>query len=395
METMAKRDLYEILGVDRNAGAEQIKKAFRNRARHLHPDNRESGDEAAFKELAAAYEVLSDERKRSLYDRYGHDGLAGGAGGFEGVDLGAFSDLSEIFAQFFGGSPRSGFRRSTQERGADLKYDLEIDFLQAVFGVEKKVNVKHLEECSVCTGSGAATGSGPVRCGTCQGSGQIKQTTQTFLGHFTQVITCPNCSGEGTRVEKPCTNCKGHGQVRKSREIELKIPPGIDSGARLRVPGSGDQGRRGAPPGDLYVIVHVAADPVFNREGMNIHVRQPIGFALAALGGEMMVPTVEGVKVLKIPQGTQTGSTLVMREMGVPQLSDPTRRGDQFVHVVVETPTKLSSEERKLLEKFAESRGEKLSVSKAQKKADAAKNGTSIIDKISEAFKPKDGAGES
>ncbi|MBI4533072.1 MAG: DnaJ domain-containing protein, partial [Candidatus Melainabacteria bacterium] len=255
---MTKRDYYEILGVDRQASLDQIKKAFRSRARHLHPDNKESGDEAAFKELAAAYEVLSDEQKRSLYDRYGHDGLSGGVGGFEGVDLGAFADLSEIFAQFFGGGPRSGFRRSTVERGADLKYDLRIDFLEAVFGAERKISIQHLEGCTVCDGSGAEKGSGPVRCGTCQGTGQIKQVSQTFLGHFTQVLTCPNCEGEGTRIDKPCAKCKGRGQVRKGKEIELKVPSGIDSGTRLRVPGAGDQGRRGGPPGDVYVIVHVA-----------------------------------------------------------------------------------------------------------------------------------------
>src|SRR5262249_48671509 len=221
METMSKRDYYEILGIDRHANPDQIKKAFRNKARHLHPDNKDSGDESAFKELAAAYEVLSDERKRSLYDRYGHDGLSGGPTGFEGVDLGAFADLSEIFAQFFGGSPRSGPRRPAVERGADLKYDLELDFLEAVFGTEKKISFRHLEDCTACSGSGAAQGSGPVKCATCQGMGQIRQTTQTFLGQFSQVLACPNCQGEGMRIEKPCSNCKGRGQVRKAREIEV------------------------------------------------------------------------------------------------------------------------------------------------------------------------------
>ena len=399
METMSKRDYYEVLGVDRNATAEQIKRAFRNKARHLHPDNKESGDEAAFKELAAAYEVLSDENKRSLYDRYGHDGLAGGQAGFEGVDFGAFADLSEIFSQFFGGGTRSGYRRPTVNRGADLKYDLELDFLEAVFGVEKKISVRHLEDCTACSGSGAAQGSGPVRCSTCQGMGQIRQTTQTFLGHFTQVLTCPNCEGEGTRIDKPCSNCKGRGQVRKSREIEVKIPPGIDSGARLRVPGQGDQGRKGGPPGDLYVIVHVAEHPVFVREGTAIHVQQPISYSMAALGGEIVVATVEGAKILKVPPGTQTGTTLVMREQGVPVLNNPARRGEQFVHLTVETPTKLSSEERKLLERLAELRGESLTVSGSPKKEDGhrngGKNGGSIFDKITEVFKPKDGADES
>jgi len=394
METMSKRDYYEILGIDRNANPDQIKKAFRNKARHLHPDNKDSGDEAAFKELAAAYEVLSDERKRSLYDRYGHDGLSGGPTGFEGVDLGAFADLSEIFAQFFGGSPRSGPRRPAVERGADLKYDLELDFLEAVFGTEKKISFRHLEDCTACSGSGAAQGSGPVKCATCQGMGQIRQTTQTFLGQFSQVIVCPNCQGEGMRIEKPCSNCKGRGQVRKSREIEVKIPAGVDFGARMRVQGEGDKGRKGGPPGDLYVILHVKEHSIFVREGTTIHVNQPISFSMAALGGELLVPTVEGAKILKIPAGTQTGTSLVMREQGVPVLSNPTRRGDQVVHLIIETPAKLSSEERKILERLAELRGEQLTVSSSHKKEESQRNGTNIFEKITEVFKPKDSADE-
>lgn len=365
---MSKRDYYEILGVERGATPEQIKKAFRNKARHLHPDNMESGDEAAFKELASAYEVLSDEQKRSLYDRYGHDGLSGGSSGFEGVDFGAFSDLSEIFSQFFGGGGggRQGFRRSTVERGADLKYDLEMDFLEAVFGSEKKISVKHLEDCTVCTGSGAAPGSGPVTCATCSGAGQIRQTTATFLGHFTQVLTCPNCNGEGTRVDKACNNCKGRGQVRKSRDIEIKIPAGIDNGARLRIPNAGDQGRKGGPPGDVYVIVHVREHPTFVREGSTVHVKQPLSFSMAALGGELMVPTVEGPRPLKIASGTQSGTTIVMRETGVPILNNPSKRGDQVVHLFVETPVRLSGQEKKILEELAQLRGESLTLPKAE-----------------------------
>jgi molecular chaperone DnaJ len=366
---MSKRDYYEILGIERNATQDQIKRAFRSKARHLHPDNQDSGDESAFKELAAAYEVLSDEQKRSLYDRYGHDGLTGASGGFDGVDFGAFSDLSEIFSQFFGGGGggRSGFRRSSVERGADLKYDLQLDFLEAVFGTEKKVTIKHLEDCTVCSGSGASPGSGPVKCATCTGMGQIRQTTQTFLGHFTQVLTCPNCNGEGTRIEKACTNCKGRGQVRKSREIDIKIPAGIDSGARVRLPNAGDHGRRGGPPGDVYVVIAVSEDSTFIREGSTIHIKQPISYSMAALGGEVLVPTVEGPKAIKIAAGIQSGTTITMRDQGVPHLSNQTRRGDQIVHVQVETPSRLSSEEKKLFEKLAELRGESLTAAKPEK----------------------------
>lgn len=388
---MAKRDLYEILGLDRNASQDQVKKAFRNKARHLHPDNMDSGDEAAFKELAAAYEVLSDERKRSLYDRYGHDGLSGGAGGFDGVDLGGFADLSEIFAQFFGGGPRGGSRHSTVDRGADLKYDLQLDFLEAVFGLEKTISVKHLEGCTVCTGSGAAPGSSRNKCATCNGQGQIRQSTSTFLGQFTQVISCPNCEGEGSRVEKPCSNCKGRGQVRQSRDIELKVPAGVDSGLRMRVAGAGDQARRGGVPGDLYVVLQVTDHPDFIREGTTIHLRQSISFSMAALGGELMVPTVEGAKAIKIPAGTQTGTTLVMKEHGVPYLNTPGKRGDQIIHLQVDTPTRLSSEEKKLLEKLAELRKEQLHLPKGQKTEETSKENSSILDKISDVFRGKDG----
>jgi molecular chaperone DnaJ len=392
---MAKRDYYEVLGIDRNATQDQIKKAFRNKARNLHPDNIDSGDEAAFKELAAAYEVLSDDSKRSLYDRYGHEGLAGsGRGGFDGgMDFGGFSDLSDIFAQFFGAPRSGGGRRSTVERGADLKYDLEIDFVEAIFGLDKKISVPHLESCSVCTGSGAAPGSARVQCTTCSGAGQIRQTTQTFLGHFTQVLTCPNCQGEGTRVEKACTNCKGRGQIKKTHELDVKIPPGIDSGVRLRISGAGDQGRQNGPPGDLYIVVHVREHELFDREGTTIHLRQPISFAMAALGGELLVPTVEGAKPLKIPTGTQTGTTLVMKEHGVPHLNHPGRRGDQLVHLVVETPTRLSSEEKKLLERLAELRKERLHLPKDVEKDDDKKDG-SIIDKLADVFGLKEGKDE-
>ncbi len=403
---MSKRDFYEVLGIERNASQDQVKKAFRNKARHLHPDNMDSGDESAFKELALAYEVLSDEQKRSLYDRYGHDGLSGGGGGFEGVDLGSFADLSEIFSQFFGGGQRSPFRRSSAERGADLKYDLNLEFLEAVFGAEKKISIKHLEDCTVCSGNGAAPGSGPVTCSTCSGAGQIRQTAATFLGHFTQVLTCPNCNGEGTRIEKSCSNCKGRGQIRKTREIELKVPAGIDSGARLRIPSAGDQGKRNGPAGDVYVVIHVSDHTVFIREGTTIHLKQPISFSMAALGGELIVPTVDGEKLIKVSAGTQSGTTILMREQGVPHLNNQSRRGDQVIHLQLQTPVKLSAEERKLLEKLAELSGETLSkpaaagnepAKQTSKESSAkaaqkqtAKDSSSIIDKLADLFGSKD-----
>jgi molecular chaperone DnaJ len=359
---MTNRDYYEVLGVQRSATPEQIKKAFKKKAAELHPDNSDTGDESKFKELMAAYEVISDEQKRSMYDRYGADGVKGTR--FDsGFDMNSFGDLTDIFEYFFGGGMRTGGRRANQpQRGNDLKYDLELDFHDAVFGVEKKINIKHLEDCSECAGSGAAAGYKPAQCTTCGGMGQVRQTASTLFGHFTQIVPCPTCDGEGTKIDHPCGECKGKGQIRKPKNLEIKIPAGVNHGARLRVGGGGDHGRKGAPPGDLYVVLHVKPHPRFQRDGVNIHITQPISFSMAALGGEVLIETVGGEKVLKIPSGTQSGTVIVMREQGVPHLGNPQKRGDQLVHVVVETPTKLSSEEKQLLKKLAELRSESLTV---------------------------------
>jgi molecular chaperone DnaJ len=383
---MTNRDYYEVLGVDRSATTDQIKKAFKKKAAQLHPDNKDTGNEAAFKELVAAYEVLSDDQKRSMYDRYGADGVKGTRFDSNSFDFSAFGDLSDIFDYFFGGGMRTQSRRRNQpERGSDLKYDLELDFHEAVFGVEKKISVKHLEECTECSGTGTAAGYKPVTCATCGGIGQVKQVASTLFGHCTQILPCPTCDGEGTKIDHPCGECKGKGQVRKPRNIELKIPAGVDNGARLRVGGGGDHGKRGALPGDLYVVLHVRSHPKFRREGMHIHINLPVSFSLAALGGEVLIETVGGDKVLRIPAGIQTGTVITMRDQGVPQLGNPQKRGDQLVHVVVETPTKLSEEEKQLLKKLAELRGESLTVN-----ADAhGKEGHSLFDVIAGVFKSK------
>ncbi|HEY9784281.1 MAG TPA: molecular chaperone DnaJ [Candidatus Obscuribacterales bacterium] len=436
---MAKKDYYETLGVSKSASPDEIKKAFRGRARQLHPDNKDSGDEQAFKELAEAYEVLSDPQKRATYDRYGHEGVKGTTRGFDNFDFSSFSqfgmdDIADMLDAFFGGGGafRSGGRRGGPEQGAHLKYDLEIDFLEAVFGCDKTINIRRLEECDTCKGSGAAPGSSPITCVTCAGMGQVQQVMNTFFGQTIRVIACPACQGSGTKIDKPCKDCKGDGLLRKQREFQIKVPAGIDVGTRLRLSSAGDKGRRGGPYGDLYVVVHIREHETFVRDGDTIHVRQPIGFALAALGGEILVPTVEGVKVVKIPSGTQTGATVVMKNLGVPRtrFNQPGKRGDQIVHLLVETPTRLSSEEKKLLERFAELRGEKLSLSKSDlakveaskreaahdtkdedddsavdsKKGDAKKarnkekreesqnkDDSSFLDKIVDAFRPKNG----
>lgn len=416
MATMVKRDYYEVLGIAKNASSDDIKKAFRNHARKLHPDNKDSGDEAAFKELAEAYEVLCDQEKRAQYDRYGHAGVQ--SRGFDNVDFSSFAGfgMDDIIDMFFGGGMRSTFRRGGPEQGAHLKFDLEIEFLEAVFGVERKISIRRLEDCENCSGSGATPGSAVAQCQTCAGAGQVQQVVNSWFGQSVRVMECHDCQGSGKKIEKPCKQCHGQGQLRRIREFDLKIPAGIESGARLRLSNGGDKGRQGGPFGDLYVVCHVREHNNFVREGDTIHIRHHIGFSMAALGGETMVPSVDGSKLLKIPAGVQSGTTLLMRDLGVPHLNNPARRGHQVVHVVVETPAKLGREERTLLEQLAQIRGERLTVSQEDreaaeladkgakhaesqqhqdKKHDKAENGdkhdTSILDKIVGAFKPKNG----
>ncbi len=410
---MATGDYYDILGVGKNAGADEIKKAFRKKAAELHPDNQDTGDEAKFKQLVTAYEVLSDENKKTLYDRYGEDGLKRGGAGTGGAygqefDMSAFSDLSEIFEYFFGGGMAGGRRpRSASLRGADLRYDMDLDFLEAVFGVEKKIHIKHLRSCETCKGSGGAPGSNTQVCNSCGGHGQVRQTTSTLFGHFSQITTCPACEGEGTKVEKACEDCKGKCLIRKERTLELKIPAGVDNGSRVRVSGEGDSGKRGAGTGDLYVILHVKGHDKFVREGTTIHIKQAISMSMAALGGEMVVDTVGGKRLLKIPHGTQTGTVMTMKGEGVPHLSHPDRRGNQQVHLYIETPSKLSDEEKELYKKLAELRGEKLVVPESERPVpppesgkDAKEHGKSdkehhsFFDAIAGVFKGKGANGD-
>ena len=377
---MAKRDYYEILGLAKGAGADEIKKTFRNRARQLHPDNKESGDEAAFKELAEAYEVLSDEQKRAAYDRYGHEGVKGSTRDFDNVDFSSFGGVNfeDILESLFGGAGRGGFggfsgggaAQAGPRQGAHLKYDLELEFLDAVFGVEKKITVRRLEDCTTCEGSGAAAGSTTKTCTTCNGQGQVRQMVNMLFMQSYQIIVCPDCSGAGKKIEKPCKDCRGAGQVRKPKELDVKVPAGVENGTRLRVSQAGDKGAKGGPYGDLFVLLHVKEHATFIRDAQTIHIKQPVSFSMAALGGEMLVPSVEGNKTLKVPAATQSGSQIVMKGLGVPYLSVNSHRGavrgDQIIHVVIETPSKLSSEERKLFERLAELRNEKLTVAKEE-----------------------------
>lgn len=342
---MAKRDYYEILELERTASEAEIKKAYRRLAMKFHPD-RNPGDAAAeesFKEAKEAYEVLSDPQKRSAYDQFGHAGLDGGRGGGNPGDV--FGDIfGEVFGDIFGGGRRGG---QQVFRGADLRYELELTLEQAVFGHNAEIEIATLAECETCTGSGAAKGTTPTRCGTCGGVGQVRSQQ----GFFSVQQTCPRCKGRGKIIDQPCDSCYGQGRVRRARTLQVKIPAGVDTGDRIRLTGEGEAGRNGGPPGDLYVEVAVSKHPIFEREGADLSCEVPIGFTTAVLGGEIEVPTLGGHARLKIPGETQSGKVFRLRDKGVrPVRGGPT--GDLYCRVVVETPVNLTSEQKDILRKF-------------------------------------------
>ncbi|WOK98279.1 chaperone protein dnaJ A6, chloroplastic-like [Canna indica] len=350
----ADADFYSVLGVSRNASKSEIKSAYRKLARSYHPDvNKEPGAEQKFKEISNAYEVLSDDEKRSLYDKYGEAGLKGA-----GMGTGDFSNPFDLFETLFegmGGMGAMGGARAARNRpmqGDDESYNLVLNFKDAIFGVEKEIEITRLENCGTCDGSGAKPGTKPSKCSTCGGQGQVISSARTPLGVFQQVMTCSTCGGTG-EFSTPCNTCGGDGRVRKTKRISLKVPAGVDSGSRLRVRSEGNAGRRGGPPGDLYVFIEVLSDPVLNRDGTNILYTCKVSYIDAILGTTMKVPTVDGMVDLKIPAGTQPGTTLVMAKKGVPYLGKPNTRGDQLVRVQVEIPKRLSNEEKKLIEELA------------------------------------------
>ena len=350
---MTKRDYYEILGVARNASEEAVKKAYRQMALKYHPD-RNPGDrecEEKFKEASEAYEVLRDPEKRSLYDRFGHDGLKrSGFSGFAGFDD-IFSSFSDIFEDFFGlggfgGRTRS---RSSTRRGADLRYDLTITLRDAAFGTEKKIDVDKRTQCADCQGTGAAPGTSPQSCPACHGTGRFTQQQ----GFFSIATTCPKCHGAGSFVAKPCKACKGSGKVRESKSLKIKIPAGIESGMKLKLANEGEPGDRGGPPGSLYVVIFVEEDPFFKRHNNDVVCQIPISFSQAALGAEIEVPTLNGSEHVKAPKGIQSGDLLSIREAGIPYLNG-TGRGDQIIQVIVKTPTKLSKRQQELFQELAD-----------------------------------------
>ncbi len=337
----------------REASDQEIKSSYRKLALQFHPDRNPNNPEAEdrFKEASEAYAILADGEKRALYDRFGHAGVGNGGAGGSGFDASGFQDLGDVFGDFFGIGDMFGGgnsrRRDRAQRGADLREDITLEFEEAVFGTETQVNVRRHENCEQCSGSGAAPGKAPVTCRSCGGRGQVRYQQ----GFFSIARTCPTCQGNGTVITDPCPKCKGEGRLLRQRTVDAKIPAGVEDGTRIRFTGIGEGGTQGGPAGDLYVVLHVKEHPFFEREGNDLHCVMPVSFTQAALGAEIAVPTLEGDHTLKVPEGTQNGATLRIRGKGVPVLNGH-GKGELFVEIKVQTPTKLSKRHRELLQEL-------------------------------------------
>ena len=350
MTTEAKRDYYEILGVARTASEQEIKSAYRKLAMQHHPDRNPGNHQAEekFKECTEAYSVLIDAEKRRRYDQFGHAGVNGG--GFSGFDPANFQDFSDIFGDIFSdffGVNMGGGRRARPQRGGYARADVTLTFEEAAFGKKTSVKVRRYEVCEQCRGTGAAEGKGPTTCNTCGGRGQVRYQQ----GFFSIARTCPACGGMGRVITDPCSKCKGETRVMRERTVDVSVPPGVEDGTRIRYQGQGDSGGTGGQAGDLYVVLHVKPHPFFEREGKNLYCSVPISFAQAALGAEIVIPTLDGEHKLKVPEGTQTGTTFRLRSRGLPALQSG-GKGDLFVKVRVQTPSKLSKKQRELLEEL-------------------------------------------
>ena len=354
-------DYYEILGVSRDAGKEDIKRAYRRLARKYHPDvNKEPGAEEHFKEINRAYEILSEPETRNRYDRFGEAGVSGGAAGFDPDNMGGFADIFEtIFSGFGGmGGQATARRRTGPTRGEDLRLDFKLKFREAVFGGEKEIRIRHLETCQTCKGSGARPGTSSRTCTTCNGTGQVRRATRTPFGTFAQVSVCPTCDGAGEVIEEKCDVCGGSGRKQETKKLKITIPAGVDNGMKLRVAREGDAGLKGGPPGDLFVYLTVETDAEFQREGNDIKSNISISYIQAILGCTIKVNTVDGQEDLTIPAGTQPNTVLILENKGVPKLGNPVSRGDHRITVKISIPTRVAGEERELLEKIAKVRGE-------------------------------------
>jgi molecular chaperone DnaJ len=362
---MSKRDYYEVLGVDKSAAERDIKKAYKRLAMKYHPD-RNQGDKAMeekFKEIQEAHEILTDSQKRAAYDQYGHAGVDPNRGGGRGGQGADFGDIfGDVFGDIFGGGGRGG-RQSRARQGSDLRYNLELSLEEAVRGKSVEIRIPTLTECETCHGSGAKKGSSPVTCSTCHGQGQV----QMRQGFFAVQQTCPTCAGKGKIVKDPCTPCRGHGRVEKTKTLSVKVPAGVDTGDRIRLTGEGEAGEMGAPAGDLYVQVHVKEHKIFTREGNNLYCEVPLSFTRAALGGEIEVPTLEGKVKLKVTPETQTGKMFRLRDKGVKSVRSGSV-GDLICKVVIETPVNLSTRQKELLEELEDSMGKGKDVAKNRPK---------------------------
>ncbi|MDG6263227.1 molecular chaperone DnaJ [Glaesserella parasuis] len=351
---MSKKDYYEVLGLQKGASEQEIKRAYKRLAAKHHPDKNQGSKEAEekFKEIKDAYEVLGDNEKRAMYDQYGHQAFehGGGAGGFGGFGGGGFGGFEDIFSEMFGGGFGGGARRQRVVRGDDLRYDLEITLEEAVRGVKKDIRIRTLVQCDTCHGSGAEAGSKVETCPHCHGSGRVRRQQ----GFFMTETVCPSCHGTGKKIDKPCKSCHGDGRVEKTKNLSVTIPAGVDTGNQLRLSGEGAAGENGAPAGDLYVVIHVKDHDIFVRDGSNLYCEVPISFTMAALGGEIEVPTLDGRVKLKIPAETQTGKLFRMRGKGVTSARGG-YAGDLICKVIIETPVSLNEEQKELLRKLEES----------------------------------------
>lgn len=378
------RDYYDVLGVPRSASKDDIKKAFRQLARKYHPDVSDAPDaEERFKEANEAYQVLSDDQRRAAYDRFGHAGVNGMPGG--GFSTGGIPGIDELFEELFGGAfggfgGFGGRRRRGPARGRDLRYDMTIDFEQAVFGAEIDVELPRREACDVCGGSGAKPGTSPRKCTECNGTGQVRRAQQAFGFSMVNVVDCPRCHGRGEIIDNPCHECRGSGTVNKVRRLTVKIPPGVDDGMQIRLSSEGEPSPDGGPKGDLYVVISVRPHEFFKRRESDIILELSVNVAQAALGDVIEVPTVDGPAELTVPAGTQSGKVIRMRDKGVPRLrrdGSTSGRGDQLVVLNVEIPTRLSKEQRALFEQLGQSLGHEVTPQKA---------GRGFMDRIAEMF---------